>query len=157
MSVLLVTRFSINILIVFKFRCHKRWTFHKWLQLRIVAIFVTADNNLCTRFLSATLNVSRILFIVVKPRAKGIFFYFTLHNILISATSFRLVNNNISSPIYESWFYSHQGQGNFPFSKFTGPAVSVTKLPFQSVSVPVFLGLQRRRQDGHRISSFISG
>ena len=67
--------------------------------VRIDSIFEIADNNLCNKFLSATLSVSRLLFITVKPIAKGKFPYSTFHETLIYASSVDLVNNNISSQI----------------------------------------------------------
>jgi len=50
MSVLLVTRFSINVLFVFKFSALNAGLFKSDDHCRIVAIIVTADNNLCTKF-----------------------------------------------------------------------------------------------------------
>jgi hypothetical protein len=67
--------------------------------VRIVSIFEIANNKLCPKFLSSNLSVTRLLFIVVKPRAKRKFVYFTLHKTLISPSSVGLVNNNMSLPI----------------------------------------------------------
>jgi hypothetical protein len=68
--------------------------------VRITYIFEIADNNLYTKFLSATLSVSKLLFIAVKPIAKGKFLYSAFHETLIYASSVDLVNNNnISSQI----------------------------------------------------------
>jgi len=39
-------------------------------------MYQIADNILCTKLLSTTLSVSRLLLIAVKPSAKGKFLYF---------------------------------------------------------------------------------
>jgi len=100
MSVLLVTRFSINVLFVFKFRRLKTWTFHKWQSLlhrrHICKCWHQSVHQLSV---GHTLCQQDIICIAVKPKAKGKFHYFTLHEILTSDTSTGLVNNNISSPI----------------------------------------------------------
>ena len=82
MSVMLVTCFSINVLFVFKFSTFKSGFSKSDTHCRIVAKFETADNNLCTKFLSVTLNVSTILYAsLLNRKQKGNFFilHYTRH------------------------------------------------------------------------------